>query len=267
MTQELTPSKISPLDPTKNLGAPVLESSVHAPLPEEYIWTANDANANDKVLYTRPAMNERIEPHYFRRSFTLAAVPRQATLYIAGPRSVDVWLNGILAEHVESDVTSPLGMHVFATNVAKYLQPGVNTIAIEVVRGRGVTGFANSALVRQQTFGQVLVVKLLPQPEWVDGPALLISDKQWKSASAAPEGWQTGGVRRCEVGAGAEHWGHRELGGAVSVERGCGAVRLAGVRRHLRVSGTHADSGYRNSGALCGAGELRQYCEPDGRRG
>ena len=86
-------------------------------------------------------------------------MPREATLYIAGPRSVDVWLNGILAEHVESDVTSPLGMHVFAASVAKYLQPGANTIAIEAVRGRGVTGFANSALVRQQTFGQVLVVK------------------------------------------------------------------------------------------------------------
>jgi hypothetical protein len=190
LTQELAPSKIVQLDPTKNLDAPLLESGIHTPLPEEYIWTANDANANDKVLYTRPAANEAIEPHYFRRSFTLATVPRQATLYIAGPRSVDVWLNGILAEHVESDVTSPLGMHVFATNAAKYLQPGVNTIAIEAVRGRGVTGFANSALVRQQTFGQVLVVKLLAQPEWVDGPALLISDKRWKSAAAAREGWQ-----------------------------------------------------------------------------
>ena len=29
LTQVLTPSKISPLDPTKSLGAPVLESSVH----------------------------------------------------------------------------------------------------------------------------------------------------------------------------------------------------------------------------------------------
>jgi alpha-L-rhamnosidase len=173
-----------------NVGVPVLESSRHTPLPEEYIWTANDANANDKVLYTRPAANERIEPHYFRRSFTVTAVPREATLYIAGPRSAEVWLNGILVEHVESDVTSPLGMHVFATNVAKYLQAGTNTIAIEAVRGRGVTGFANSALVRQQTFGQVLVVKMLTAAANVDGPALLISDKQWKSSVAAPEGWQ-----------------------------------------------------------------------------
>src|SRR5664279_2941583 len=142
LTQVQTPSKISPLDPTKNLGQPELESSRHTPLAEEYIWTANDANANDKVLYTRPKADERIEPHFFRRSFTVAAVPREATLYIAGPRSVDVWLNGMLAEHVESDVTSPLGMHVFA--------------------------------------------------EGVDGPALLISDKHWKSATAelAPEGWE-----------------------------------------------------------------------------
>ena len=110
------------------------------------------------------------------------------TVYRRAPQR-GPWLNGILAEHVESDVTSPLGMHVFATNVAKYLQPGENSIAIEAVRGRGVTGFANSALVRQQTFGQVLVVKMLAAAANVDGPALLISDKQWKSAVAAPEGW------------------------------------------------------------------------------
>jgi hypothetical protein len=190
LTQELAPSKVAPLDPTRDIAQPALESALHTPLAEEYIWTANDANANDKVLYTRPKADEAIEPHFFRRTFNVDAVPRQATLYVAGPRSVDVWLNGILAEHVESDVTSPLGMHVFAVSVAKYLQAGANTIAIETVRGRGVTGFANSALVRQQTFGQVLVVKMLAAGAGVDGPALLISDKQWKSAVGAPEGWQ-----------------------------------------------------------------------------
>ena len=83
-------------------------------------------------------------------------------LYIAGPRSMKVWMNGQLADAVQSDVTSPLGMHVYATSVAKFLKPGANTIAIEAVRGRGVSGFANSAIVRQQTFGQVLVVKIVP---------------------------------------------------------------------------------------------------------
>jgi alpha-L-rhamnosidase len=194
LTQVLTPSKISPLDPTRDMkGAPSLESAQHKPLPEEYIWTANDANANDKVLYTRPAANEATEPHYFRRQFNVATVPHDATLYVAGPRSLKVWINGQLSEQVQSDVTSPLGMHVFATSVAKFLKPGANTIAIEAIRGRGVTGFANSALVRQQTFGQVLVVKILPAVQGVDGIPLLISDKQWKSSATAAEGWEKPG--------------------------------------------------------------------------
>jgi Bacterial alpha-L-rhamnosidase 6 hairpin glycosidase domain len=95
---------------------------------------------------------EKTEPHYFRHTFSIVSVPEQATLYIAGPRGVKVWLNGKMAESVESDTSSPLGMHVFAMPVAKFLKTGKNTIAIEAVRGRGVTGFANSPLVREQTF-------------------------------------------------------------------------------------------------------------------
>ena len=71
LTQELKPSTIAPLDPTRDIQRPPLESAQHQPLPEEYIWTADDANANDKVLYTRPNANERTEPHYFRRQFTV----------------------------------------------------------------------------------------------------------------------------------------------------------------------------------------------------
>src|ERR1700678_3463746 len=144
LTQQLSSSQLKPLDPTRDIARPALESSRHQPLAEEYIWTANDASANAKVIYAFPKVPEQTEPHYFRRHFQVATVPKDATLYLAGPRSVKVWLNGQLAEQVESDVTSPLGMHVFATNVAKYLKPGANTIAIEAVRGRGVTGFANS---------------------------------------------------------------------------------------------------------------------------
>ncbi len=82
-------------------------------------------------------------------------------------------------------------MHVFSTAVAKYLKPGANVIAIEAVRGRGVTGFANSALLRQQTFGQVLVAKIVPLAAGLDGPALMRSDKTWKSSASAAKGWET----------------------------------------------------------------------------
>jgi len=190
LTQVLTPSTISPLDPTRGMTTHDLESSRHTPLPEEYIWTASGANASDKVLYRRPSATERIEPHYFRRTFQVSSVPEQATLYLAGPRSVRVWLNGQLAEQVESDITSPLGMHVFATDVKRFLKTGANTIAIEAVRGRGVSGFANSAIVRQQTFGQVLVAKIVPAGEGIEAPALLISDKQWKSSGDKVKGWE-----------------------------------------------------------------------------
>ena len=193
LTQVLTPSTIAPLDPTKDIAEPALESARHKPVPEEYIWTADDANANDKVVYTRPNANERIEPHYFRRRFTVGAAPAVATLYIAGPRSVKAWVNGQLAEQVEGDVTSPLGMHVFAVDVTKLLRVGENMIAIEAVRGRGVTGFANSALLRQQTFGQVVVAKIVPAAQGIDAPALVISDKQWKSSASAVEGWERPG--------------------------------------------------------------------------
>jgi alpha-L-rhamnosidase len=194
LNQVLTASPISPLDPTRSIASPDLESAHHQPLPEQYIWTANDAESNDRVLYTRPKISERIEPHFFRRTFTIAQVPPAATLYVAGPRSAQVWINGRLAEHVESDVTSPLGMHVFATNVTALLRSGANSIAIQAIRGRGVSGFANSALIRQQTFGQVLVAKILPAREGLLGdpaaPPLLISDPQWKSTTSASDNWQ-----------------------------------------------------------------------------
>jgi alpha-L-rhamnosidase len=190
LTEAMAINQISPLDPTRGMKAPALESARHTPLAEEYIWTANDAAANAKLIYTFPKVTEQTEPHYFRDKFAVGAVPKEATLYIAGPRRIKVWINGQIAEEVESDVTSPLGMHVFAADVARFLRAGENTIAIEAVRGRGVTGFANSALVRQQTFGQVMVAKIIPRARGVDGPSLMRSGKEWRSSTAAAEGWQ-----------------------------------------------------------------------------
>ena len=190
LTQESSISQLTPLDPTRNLTQPVLESSRHVPLPEEYIWTASDRPADDKLIYTFPKVTEQIEPHYFRERFEVTALPRQATLYIAGPRRVKVWIDGQLADEVESDVTSPLGMHVFITDVSRFLRLGQNIIAIEAVRGRGVTGFANSALVRQQTFGQVMVAKIVPLAAGVDGPAIMRSGKEWRSSTIAGSGWE-----------------------------------------------------------------------------
>src|SRR5580698_3530450 len=83
-----------PLDPVRDAAGAPLERDIHQPLPEQYIWTAPDAPANDtdRIQYVFPAPNEKTEPHFFRASFNLSSVPVQATLYIAGPRSAEVYL-------------------------------------------------------------------------------------------------------------------------------------------------------------------------------
>ena len=190
LTQQLQMNHISQLDPTRSISQPVLESSQHSPLPEEYIWTASEKSADARLIYNFPKVTEQTEPHFFREHFSIAAIPKQATLYIAGPRKVKVWVNDQLADEVESDLTSPLGMHVFSTPVAQFLHQGSNVIAIEAVRGRGVTGFANSPIVRQQTFGQVMVVKIVPDAQGVDTPSIMRSGRDWKSSTIAAKGWQ-----------------------------------------------------------------------------
>jgi len=185
-------ANVRQLDLAKGANGSRLEKNSHAPLPEQYLWTAStspDASGS-AVIYTFPGVTEKTEEHYFRHSFDVSTVPAQATLYVAGPRWERVWINGALADEVASDLSSPLGMHVFATDVTKLLKPGRNVIALEVIRGRGVTGFANSALVRQQTFGQVLVAKILPAARGVEAPPLMVSDTSWKSMENAPKGWE-----------------------------------------------------------------------------
>ena len=197
LTQTMTMSQVSPLDASRDVTAPVMESKIHTPLPEQYVWTATEKQAG-KLVYRFPAITAQTEPHYFRAHFRVDNVPREATLYIAGPRSVSVWVNGELVEKVGSDTSSPLGMHVFAAPVARALHAGDNVIAIEGVRGRGVTGFANSALVQQQTSGRVLVAKIVPRAAGVEAPDLMHSGPEWRSSTTAEKGWEQPGFHDAE---------------------------------------------------------------------
>ena len=183
------------LDPSRQITAVDAASSQHVPLPEQYIWTAGDAAAlhADHNNYGFRNPDVKSAPHYFRYTFQLAQVPPTATLYLAGPRSAKIYLNGALVDQVASDVTSPLGIHVFATDVAKALRSGANTLALEVVRGRGIVSVSNSRIVQQQTFGEILVAKILPAAPGIDAPPLALSGTDWKSSLAAPAGWEQPG--------------------------------------------------------------------------
>lgn len=188
------PSKIpaGELDPTLTVAHPRLFSSFHKPLPEQYIWTREDSAVSQTtfIRYQHPGLNDKTAPHYFRTSFNVSAVPKNATLYLAGPRSVTAYVNGTLAGHVAGNNLNPLGMHVFQMDVTHLLKPGQNVLALQVVRGRGVHGFLNSALAMQQVFGEILVAKIVPDASGVDAPAILISGPQWKGTLHAPSGWQ-----------------------------------------------------------------------------
>src|SRR5579875_2288969 len=115
------PTKIpnDQLDPTRGILAPVLESSIHKPLPEQYIWTKEDAVPED-VLGSdswRAWGNKDLTPHYFRKTFEVSSVPEHATLYIAGPRSAKIYLNGQEVGSYQLNLSFPMGIRVYACNV------------------------------------------------------------------------------------------------------------------------------------------------------
>jgi hypothetical protein len=119
-------------------------SAARTALPEEYIWTSGDITIprSDRNKFPWPRQQLRIDPHYFRSTFSVDATPSAATIYVAGPRSAKVYLNGKLAASFNSDIDAPIGFHVFHADVAKLLHPGTNTLAIEAVRGRGIVAAA-----------------------------------------------------------------------------------------------------------------------------
>jgi len=55
LAQTLTMSQVSPLDPSREVTAPVMESKIHTPLPEQYVWTAT-GERNGKLVYRFPAI-------------------------------------------------------------------------------------------------------------------------------------------------------------------------------------------------------------------
>ena len=173
----------TPLDPTRNLRT--VPAREHRPLPEQYIWTANDVTVlrpdHSKFPWNRPDL--RAEPHYFRAHFHIASVPPDATLYIAGPREAHVYLNGHLLGDFSSNLDAPINFRVFHAAAAKALVPRDNILAVEVIRGRGVVAATDSLVTQQLAYGEVLAAKIVPARFGIDAQPLLISDTHWRSTS------------------------------------------------------------------------------------
>lgn len=152
-------------------------------LPEQYIWTRDDAGARAASQDTQ---------WVFRKDFLLNAGPHAATLYVAASGDVDVWLNGTHLLTYLDDRTQRPGYTVHAIDVAAGLRAGKNAVAIDVHRPHGAHHTTTDPLILQFVGGRALAVKLLPAARGVPAAPLVASDVSWRAE--ALEGDKAQGV-------------------------------------------------------------------------
>jgi len=176
------------LDPSRAIAHATTIASFHQPLAEEYIWTAGDAAVaiGEKQLSQLKREDWKVQPHQFRREFSLAQKPASATLYIAGPRLARVWVNGVLTAEMHYSAGHHAGFGTMRADLSGMLHVGNNLIAIEAVRGYGSHHHTNALKTSWLNSGEVLAVKLVG-----NGKSLIRSDVAWKSTVGANAGWES----------------------------------------------------------------------------
>jgi alpha-L-rhamnosidase len=129
-------------------------------LPEHYIWFSSSSP-------------DRSSPRFFRKSFTIAQAPPNATLYFTGPYNFDLFVNGVLVDQLSAG--GPGIVHdrpVAIVDISRLIHSGPNTVAVDA------------------SAGEIMALKIIPAaPEIVSTP-LLISDGSWKGNMNAPAGWE-----------------------------------------------------------------------------
>jgi hypothetical protein len=148
------------LDPTLDIPVPTLESAVHKPLPEQYIWSGQPGSAGEGVYLS------------FRKSFSLKRVPPVATLYAAGPNYIRVYINGRLLAAAEHDAKERIRPLVLAIDVSGQMRAGRNLIAV----------------IAQ---GDRLALKIVPTSLQLIKPALLLTDATWKCDIGSHTGFES----------------------------------------------------------------------------
>jgi hypothetical protein len=179
------PTKIADaeLDPARTMASSELESKLHEPLPEQYIWTAGPMGPG------RDRGN--LAPRYFRRVFQISSVPAHATLYLAGPSKTMIYVNGKEVGHYQLVPDGHMGIRVYECDVTSELHPGKNVLAIEAVRGPGAGNEAGDNVSRHMQQGDVLAAMIVPAARGIEATPVVMSDSHWKAMKrTAPQGWQ-----------------------------------------------------------------------------
>ena len=117
--------------------------------------------------------------------FSLAAVPRQATLYVAASGDVEVWLNGTrLLAYLDNRTLRP-GYTVHALDVAAALHAGDNALAICVTHLHGAHHTTTDPMTLQFVGGRAIAVKIIPAARGVEAAPLLVSNAKWQGRMLA----------------------------------------------------------------------------------
>lgn len=164
-----------PVDPTVHRSG-VLQSAMHQPLPEQFIWTSESGNAD--------------APRFLRTTFELSVPPPHATFYLAGPREAQVFLNGQRVGDFSFDqAETVIGPPVYEVEVAAFLRAGTNIITVRASAARKTAPWMPEFAYTKGA----IVAKILAAAPGVDGPALLISNTGWKASGVAASGWEAPG--------------------------------------------------------------------------
>lgn len=178
----------APLDPGRDLTSQAVTQ--RSQLREQFIWTRADAAALNPALQSRVrGQNDKIAPHYFRRTFYLSTIPEAATLYVAGPRATTIYLNSQIVMQIKDNQSLGKGLHVFTSDVQRGLLKGRNTLAIMAIRGHSSLHTAANPRINQVTYGEVLVAKIVPRVQGIAAAPLVSSDGDWRSTLSAQGAW------------------------------------------------------------------------------
>ena len=151
------------LDSTLDILTPTLESTLHTALPEQYIWGAQTGDTSGTAYL------------YFRKTYSLRRVPPVATLYVAGPNYIRVYINGRLLASGERDAKDRIRPFVLGIDVSGQMRAGWNLIAVVASQG------------------DRLVLKIVPASLQVMKPAVLVTDATWKCDFHFRTGWEKPG--------------------------------------------------------------------------
>ena len=127
------------LDPTYGLPLPTPARAAALAATARWVWAASTGD------------NQTV---YFRRAFSLAAVPRRATLYLTADDFFTLFVNGKEVAHSSPDPKDGnVWQHVHRISLAPFLTAGRNVLAVQALNAGGSAGF----IARLEVPGQVSI--------------------------------------------------------------------------------------------------------------